>query len=185
LGPFKRFYEEVYPFSVFVVHRYGERDDVECVPSLEEHRDFDAEVRDSGRTVRVEITLARDPVEHHRMAYFLEHGRVSMSGPVAVVGKGRTRRITNALEFVDVAELREVSLRWVRQAAEGKAGLGRYGRGYELVIALEDWWFDADRDSARMVAFIQQEVVPLPLCFDAVHVVGFTERLYHVVALRS
>jgi len=39
-------------------------------------------------------------------------------------------------------------LRLVKEAAEGKAGPGRYGRGYELVIAVEDWWFEADRDSA-------------------------------------
>jgi len=33
-------------------------------------------------------------------------------------------------------------LRLVKEAAEGKAGPGRYGRGYELVIAVEDWWFE-------------------------------------------
>jgi hypothetical protein len=31
-------------------------------------------------------------------------------------------------------------LRLVKEAAEGKAGPGRYGRGYELVIVVEDWW---------------------------------------------
>ena len=112
------------------------------------------------------------------MAYFLEHGRVSMSGPIGVEGTGKRRKITNVMEFVDLAELREVRLQWVKQAAEGKAGLGRYGPGYELVIALEDWWFDAERDSIPTDDFLRREVVPLPLCFDAVHVVGLTERLY-------
>lgn len=40
LGPFKRFYEEVYPLSLFAVRRYGEQDDVVCVPNRDEGRDF-------------------------------------------------------------------------------------------------------------------------------------------------
>ena len=46
-------------------------------------------------------------------------------------------------------------LRLVKEAAEGKAGPGRYGRGYELVIAVEDWWFEADRDSAGVADFLE------------------------------
>ena len=55
------------------------------------------------------------------------------------------------------------------EAAEGKAGPGRYGRGYELVIVVEDWWFEADRDSAGVASFLEHEVATLPLCFDALH----------------
>ena len=51
LGPFKNFYEKVYPFSLAAVRCYGEQDDVVCVPSLEEHRDFDAEVRSPVQTL--------------------------------------------------------------------------------------------------------------------------------------
>lgn len=59
-------YEEIYPFSLFAVRRYGEQDDVVCVPNRDEGRDFDADVRAASRAVKVEITLARDPLWHLR-----------------------------------------------------------------------------------------------------------------------
>src|SRR3989442_10651831 len=43
-GPFKWFHEEIYPLSVFAVRRYGDRDDVLCVPKGGPTRDVDAEV---------------------------------------------------------------------------------------------------------------------------------------------
>jgi len=86
-GPFKKFYEEIYPFSLFAMRRNGDRDDVLCVPNLNERWDFDAEARGPSGTVRVEITLAREPSWHQRMASFLEHGHVAMSGPVIVEGR--------------------------------------------------------------------------------------------------
>jgi hypothetical protein len=89
-GPFKKFYEEIYPFSIFATRRYGDRDDVLCVPNLDEQRDFDAEVRNPSGTVPVEITLAIEPNWHHRMASFLEHGLVALSGPVIVEGRGES-----------------------------------------------------------------------------------------------
>lgn len=86
LGPFKRFYEEVYPLSLFAVRRYGEQDDVVCVPNKDEGRDFDAEVRAASRGVKVEITLAPDPLWHLRMEYFMEHGFVPFSIVHVVLG---------------------------------------------------------------------------------------------------
>jgi len=74
-------------------------------------------------------------------------------------------------------------LRLVKEAAEGKAGPGRYGCGYELVIVVEDWWFEVDRDSAGVAAFLEHEVATLPLCFDALHVVGWTDHLYSSIAI--
>src|SRR5467141_796065 len=59
--PFKAFYEEISPLSLFAVQRYGDRDDVVCQPNRDDRRDFDAEVREPTRTVKIEITLARDP----------------------------------------------------------------------------------------------------------------------------
>ena len=48
---------------------------------------------------------------------------------------------------------------------------------YELLIAVEDFWFDAD-DAREVSGFIEREVLTLPLEFDAVHSVGKTERLF-------
>lgn len=177
-GPFKWFHEEIYPLSVFVVARYGDRDDVFCVPKRDQSHDVDAEIREPSRTIQIEITSARDPHEHLRMEYLVQHRRVSLTGPLTVQGNKRTgRQIQNAVEAVDHRESRARHLGWIKAAAEGKAGRGRYGRSYELLIAVEDWWFDPD-DAKEVVAFIEREVLTLPLEFGAVHVVGLTERLF-------
>jgi len=70
-GLFKKFYEEVYPLSLFAVRRYGERDDVECVPNMDDSRDFDAVVREASREVKVEITLAYPPLWYRRIERLL------------------------------------------------------------------------------------------------------------------
>lgn len=180
--PFKEFYEEVYPLSLFAVRRYGDRVDVLCVPNRDERRDFDAEIYEKSSAVRVEITLARDPQEHLRMEYFIQHGHVSFIGPVTVQGGGKEgRQIGVESEAADHSELRTRHLQWVKAAALGKSGRGRYGRGYELVIAVEDWWFNDERDAAPVDAFLERQVSPLLLSFDIVHVVGWTERLYRSI----
>jgi hypothetical protein len=177
-GPLKRFHEEIYPLSVSVVRRYGERDDVVCVPNGDQTSDVDAEIREPSRTIRVEITGARDPNEHLRMAYLAEHGRVSLTGGLKVRGTKRMgRRIEDEVEFEDHRESRARHLGWIKAAAEGKAGRGRYGKTYELLIAVEDWWFDA-ADAREVTDFVEREVLGLPLGFDAVHIVGLTERLF-------
>ncbi len=177
-GPFKWFHEEAYPLSVFAVRLYGDRDDVLCVPKRDPTRDVDAEVREPSRTIRVEITGARDPSEHLRMEYLVEHRRVSLTGGLKVEGTKRTgRQIENVLEFEDHRLSRARHLGWIKTAAERKAGRGRYGTTYELLIAVEDWWFDA-RDTREVTDFVEREVLGLSLEFEAVHVVGLTERLF-------
>jgi hypothetical protein len=177
-GVFKWFHEEIYPLSVFAAHQYGARDDVVCVPKRDPAHDIDAEIREPVRTINVEITGARDPGEHLRMAHFVEHGRVSLSGGLTVEGTKKTgRHIENTVEFVDHRDIRARHLGWIKKAAEGKAGRGRYGKAYELLIAVEDWWFDAD-DAREVTAFIEREVLRLPLEFGALHIVGLTEKLF-------
>ena len=80
-GPFKWFHEEIYPFSVFVVARYGDRNDVLCVPKRDRASDIDAEIREPSRTIQVEITSARDPHEHLRMRYFVRIAACHLRAP--------------------------------------------------------------------------------------------------------
>jgi len=177
-GPFQWFHEEIYPLSVFAVRQYGDRNDVFCVPKLDQTSDVDAEIHEPSRTIHVQITGARDPSQHLRMEYLVEHRRVSVTGGLKVQGTKRTgRQIENVVEFVDHRESRARHLSWIKTAAEGKAGRGRYGKSYELLIAVENWWFDAD-DATDVTNFIEHEVLRLPLEFDAVHVVGITESLF-------
>jgi hypothetical protein len=88
------------------------------------------------------------------------------------------------VEFEDHRESRARHLSWIKTAAEGKAGLGRYGKNYELLIAVEDWWFNTD-DAAEVLMFMDREVLTLPLEFGAVHLVGLTERIFISFSLGS
>jgi len=162
--PLKTFHEEIYPLSVFAVRRYGDRDDVFCVPKRDQPPDVDAEIHEPSRTIHIQITGARDPSQHLRMKYLVEHRHVSLTGGLEVA-------------LVDHPESRARHLSWIKTAAEIKGGRGRHGKSYELLIAVEDWWFDAD-DAQEVTNFIHRKVLNLPLEFDAVHVVGITGNLF-------
>ncbi|MEK6655467.1 MAG: hypothetical protein AABY92_10005, partial [Thermodesulfobacteriota bacterium] len=73
----KKFYEEIYPLSLFVTHFCGARDDVLVTPNLDDRRSFDAVIHDHSASppseLMVETTSARDPQEHLRMEYFVKH----------------------------------------------------------------------------------------------------------------
>jgi hypothetical protein len=71
----------------------------------------------------------------------------------------------------------EPHLEWIKTAAEGKSTRGTYGKGYELLISVEDRWFNADAEP-EVTRFIEREVLGLPLPFEILHVVGLTERLF-------
>ena len=79
-GLFEWFYEEIYPLSVFAARRYGDCDDVHWVPKRDPSRDVDAEICQPSGTIRLEITCAREPSEHLRMGYLVEHDGVSLTG---------------------------------------------------------------------------------------------------------
>lgn len=176
-GRFKWFHEEIYPLSLFAVGRYGDREDVFIGPKRDQSRDVDAEIREPSRTIPVEITSARDPDEHLRMEHLVQRHHVGLTGPLKAQGTARTgRQIAHVVLFEDHRESRARHLSWIKTAAEGKAGPGRYGKSYELLIAVADWWFDPADDAEEVVAFIEREVLTLPLEFGAVHVVGLGLR---------
>jgi hypothetical protein len=122
----------------------------------------------------------------------VQHRWGPFTGPLKVQGTKRTgRQIESELESVDHRESRARYLSLIKTAAEGKAGLGRYGKSYELIIAVEDRWFNPEdgrfdpEDANEVVAFIQREVLTLPLEFGAIHIVGLTERLFQTFPLGS
>jgi hypothetical protein len=113
------------------------------------------------------------------MQYLVQRHHVGLTGPLKAQGTKRTgRQIAHVVEFEDHRESRARHLGWIKTAAEGKAGLGRYGKSYELLIVVEDWWFNNDDDATEVVTFIDREVLTLPLEFGTVHLVGLTERLF-------
>lgn len=165
-GLFKKFYEELYPLSLFAVYRYGEQDDVICVPNDDESKDYDARILAPSEEIKLEITLAYPPGLHIQLRQLMEQNivsqyRIAIDHPVEMA----------------------LHLQLVKKAAENKVRPGGYGAGYELLVFVEDSWFEAKSDCAVVSEFLEREVVILPLRFDALHVIGRTERLHKSVVL--
>ena len=86
VGLYKKFFEEVYPLSIFATHLYAGRSDIQCVPNVD-NRDFDAIIIDCSKLppseLKVEITSTFSRTEHLRMKYFVQHGEVNVLGKVS------------------------------------------------------------------------------------------------------
>jgi len=180
--PFKEFYEEIYPLSLFVTRYYAGREDVLITPNLD-NRHFDAVVRDGSAfppvEVMVEITLARDPQEHLRVEHFVKYGRVSLGSQVLTTGNKRNRETSVPIEFVEHTFLVERTCSWIKRAAEGKAANpDRYGRSYVLLIAFEDWIRLRDEDMVTLTTFVRKNVLILPLNFRTLYLVGMWGKTY-------
>ena len=187
--PFKEFYEEIYPLSLFVSHRYPRRDDILVTPNLD-NRPFDAVIHDHSvappSELMVEITMARDPQEHLRMEYFVKHGHVSVWSPLISTGNKRNRETHFEPEAVEHRELVARLCQWIKVAAEGKAGKAdRYGHSHGLVIAFDDWFKPLDGDTERLRDFVTANILTLPLNFSALYLVGMSGRTYLPFLLTS
>jgi hypothetical protein len=186
VGLSKQFYEEVRPLSLLVTKLYSGRADVLWIPTLDSSKDFDAVIYDGSvlppAEIKVEITLALNKEtgrnKHLRMEYFLEHGHVNLLGEVTSTGTRQTRRkITVAENAYKHTELLQRTFSLVRWAAARKCAPGRYGHTHILVIFVDDWlWFD--KDAEALAAFMEMEVLTLPLNFRVVYVVGASGKTF-------
>jgi len=181
-GPFKKFYEEIYPLNLFVKHRYSGRENILITPNPD-NRSFDAAVRDGSVSppleILVEITQAWDPQAHLRMEYFVKHGGVGLWSPVISSGNKRNRKTHVELVAVDRVEHVRRDCARIKEAAESKANrTDHYGPSHVLVIAFDDWWKPSDEDIATLRAFVIESVLPLQLNFAALYVLGLSGRTY-------
>jgi len=181
-GAFKKFYEEIYPLNLFVKHRYSGREDILVTPNPD-NRSFDAVVRDGSVSppleLLVEITQAWDPQEHLRREYFVKNRGMALWSPVITSGNKRNRNTRIELVTVDRVEHVRRECAWIKEAAEGKASKAdHYGPFHVLVIAFDDWWEPSDKDIAVLRAFVIDHVVPLPLTFSSLYVLGMSGRTY-------
>lgn len=186
-GLFKKFYEELYPLSLFITHLYAERSDIQCVPNLD-NRDFDATILDYSKSppskLKVEITSAVDGYDQHlRMKYFAKHGHVYAWGTLSASGtekRGHEINVENELTAVSVSLERTFSL--IRSAFKGKSVIlnkpPKYGQGHVLIVAFDDWPRFAEQHMADLKAFVEKDVLTLPLDFAALYVVGLSENTF-------
>lgn len=185
-GPFKKFYEEVYPLSLFATHLYSGRSDIQVIPNLN-NRDFDATIIDYSTSppseLKVEITSAVEGKNDYlRMKYFVKHCHVYAWGTLSASGtekEGHEIHVENeAIEYTDHLE-HTFSL--IQSAFEGKSVIPnktpKYGQGHVLIVAFNDWqWFKPEQDKAVLKDFVEKHVLTLPLDFAALYVVGLSGK---------
>lgn len=185
-GLFKRFYEEVYPLSLFATHLYGGRSDIRCVSNMD-NRDFDALIIDYSTLppseLKVEITSAIQGYDQHlRMKCFVERGHVNVWGKLSASGtekKGHYIHVEN--EAIDRADLLKDTLWLIRLAIKRKCSRRReaqkYGQGHVLIVTFDDWqWFEPEQDIPTLRTFIEEHVLMLPLHFAALYVLGLSGK---------
>ena len=186
-GLYKRFYEEVYPLSLFATHLYAGRSDIHCVPNLD-NRDFDAIIIDYSilppSELKVEITSTFSRDEHLRMKYFVQHGEVNVFGKLSASGtKKRGHQIHVENEAIDRTDLLERTFSLIRSRVEGKSVRPnepqKYGRSHVLIVAFDDWgWFEIDQDIATLKYFMKKHVLTLSLDFAGLYVVGLSGKTF-------
>jgi len=191
-GPFKKFYEEVYPLSLFATHLYAGRSDIQCIPNLD-YRDFDAIIIDYSTSPRselkVEITSALDEIEgydeHLRMEYFVQHGHVNVWGTLSASGTEKRGHQINIKENEAIArtDLLNRAFSLIRSAVEGKSVrpnvAQKYGKGHILIVAFNDYcWFEPDQDIPALKNFMKRHVLTLPLDFADLYVLGLSGKTF-------
>lgn len=185
-GLSKKFHEEIYPLSLFVMHLYTGRSDIRCIPNLD-NRDFDAIILDYSISppseLKVEITSAIDGYEEHlRMIYFMRHGHVSSWGKLTASGtkkKGYKIDVNNENMNKHSDRLERI-FSLIRLSVKRKSislnKSQKYGQGYVLIVTFDDWlWFKPEY-IATLEDFVNKHILTLKLNFSALYVVGLSGK---------
>jgi hypothetical protein len=190
-GLFKKFYEEIYPLSLFATHLYTGRSGIQVIPNLD-NRDFDATIMDHSTSppyeLKVEITSAVEGYsEYLRMKYFLKHGHVNVWGTLSTSGTeklGHEIHVEN--EAIDHTNHLERTFSLIRLAVERKSKdpnkPQKYGQGHVLIVAFDDWqWFNPEqKDMTSLKDFVEKDVLTLSLDFAALYVLGLSGKTFVV-----
>jgi len=180
-GPFKRFYEEMFPFVHFARHLYQDRDDVTCFlnSTSSSDRDYDAVIRDCSSTpstvTYVQLTTTTfDRDESRRMEYFLKHGWVPAWGQINEKGEVDLEII----ELIDRNEKLTQTFGAIERAASRKARFS-HGLDYVLVVSFDDFmWFGTDDDRAALRSFVCERLAAWRLNVAVLYVVGMSGRTF-------
>jgi hypothetical protein len=172
-GLFKRLYEEMCVFRLFVEGLYGGRDGVRCAlnPDDHQHRDYDAVVRDhtteAPMVTYVQLTTTTfDRNESRRMKKFTKEKIVPAYGPVEVlVAFTHEEMLANAFGKIE----RAVQRKWRFS----------HGANYVLVVDFDDiMWFGTDDDRAALRSFVSERLAGWRLNVATLYIVGLSGRTF-------
>ena len=176
----KKFYEEVRPLAIYAEAMYEDFDDVMVIPNLGNENYDGTVILPDGKKIFVEITSAKDGYSDSlRMEMLQKDGRVNAIGPVTVSGKRRSveRKINVSDDAVDHNHLvgEHLALVAIRMCAKANP---KYGPDHVLLVAVDDYIaFRAEPDINRLRGLVSVLVRTLPLEFQAVAMVGQSDRV--------
>lgn len=188
-GPAKKFHEEIYPLSLLSNRLYPNRPGIRCIPNMDDSENFDAIIRDYSfdppYDLKVEFTKAKDENAGHeeqlRMKYFIEHGRVSLTGPIKFSGTERSgHKIEVKPEFVSrclsINKVFVLILDRIKAKCKKK-----YGNDHLLVILINDYLaprFDRDKDQKELEEFLENNVFNLNLHLKGLCILGLSGKTF-------
>ena len=163
-GRFKKFYEELYPFVLWLSHAYGGRQDVIGALNSDRtrDRDYDARVITDGSTVtHVEITITTfNRSELLNMKQLLTEGAVV--DPMCGTQE----------------EWQERAFKKIEAAVQNKSTQS-FGRDYVLIVSFDDFaWFGTDDDIAALRLFVTERLPSWGLNVATLYIVGISGRTF-------
>ena len=172
-GPFKRFYEEMCVFRLFVQGLYGERDDVRCALTPNDHRErgYDAVITDGATDpptmTYVQLTTTTfDYNESRRAKKFIKEKSVPAYGPPDV------------LVVFTHEEMLDEAFGKIERAIQRKSRFS-YGPGYVLVVCFDDiMWFGTEDDEAALRRFVNVRLASWRLDVATLYIVGISGRTF-------
>jgi hypothetical protein len=151
-GRFKKFYEELYPFALWVGHLYAGREDVMCSlnSTTNDNTDYDALVKDRAMNppAVTYVQLTTTTFDRDELVFFTHEERLSA-----------------AFDKIERALQRKSSF--------------SYGPNYVLVVCFDDFmWFGTEDDRAALRAFVSERLAGWRLNVATLYFVGISGRTF-------
>jgi len=178
----KKFYDELYPFALFVEHEFSTTPNAIVTPNLG-NDNFDAMISfgNGGNPLYIEITRAKDGHDESLRDEVLTHeGAVCLTGPIQKV-EGRRRTHGRTIEIQNEAICHEVllhkNLSLVKSAIKAKVNR-LYGKCHLLLLVVDDYLpFRQKSDHHALHSMIRNELLSLDLDFMRLVVLGISGGL--------
>lgn len=182
-----KFYDEIYPLSVYIKREYSNNSEVVVTPNLN-NDNFDATVTFEGLRSKVFIELTRAKKgydESLRMEVLARDGYVPWgdAGPITSVSgrKGTPNRVIEILPtFVDhTDELLAEHFLLVETTVKAKSDGRQYGKNFILLVIVDDYdHFRTDSDHAKLDGFVRNNLLCSDLDFARLIIFGISGKLH-------
>jgi hypothetical protein len=181
-----KFLDEILPLSLLANIVYAGRSDIGCIPNLG-NDNFDAIIRDYAHSppseLKIEFTLAINGYDDYlRTKYLVEHGHVSLTGPLERTGTEKTgHKIKVVPEMADHNDSLKKYFNLIKNRAEKKCKPKNYGKNHILVITIDDYIaprFDNQNDLEALNEFIKSDLINLPLDFGQLYILGLSGKTF-------